>query len=346
MLGGHDHQHRASLFRASPDTGQRRGQAARADRQRALAQQADGLRQPLQLGLVGCVDHDDPAGALDAGRQLIGRGQAVLADMGASEQAGDMAFGDRRDRVGRGRGLGDRFAVHQQHAAGHGPAGGGKSRADDRDRVRRPGGAGRFDFGQERPRSVESTFVQALDAGLSQALDVGAHDPGGLIGGQGATVRRDRQHLGLPVAGQRLVGAADGQVRAPAGAHELHRGVARTGQVVRHDGDHGIHSAPRAALSGAAGATPSSPSTATGFSSPARFRKYDASTGARIELISTQAATWAVAVPTYCWNEGSAAATTAGVAMALPAVVPAAKPRPLLRRGAGCSGSPGRPGRP
>ena len=186
-----------------------------------------------------------------------------------------------------------------------------KSRADDRDRVRRPGGAGRFDFGQERaPQRGIDLLVQALDAGLSQALDVGAHDPGGLIGGQGATVRRDRQHLGLPVAGQRLVGAADG-VRAPAGAHELHRGVARTGQVVRHDGDHGIQrfSARRAQRRRGHAF---SPSTATGFSSPARFRKYDASTGARIELISTQAATWAVAVPTYCWNEGSAAATTAG----------------------------------
>ncbi|MOA55373.1 hypothetical protein D3C78_1791540 [compost metagenome] len=60
------------------------------------------------------------------------------------------------------------------------------------------------------------------------------------------------------------------------------------------------------------------------------MRKYEARIGARIELISTQAATCAVAVDTYCWKFGSAAATTAGVAMALPAVVPAAKPRPLL----------------
>ncbi|MNI35404.1 hypothetical protein D3C73_894270 [compost metagenome] len=66
------------------------------------------------------------------------------------------------------------------------------------------------------------------------------------------------------------------------------------------------------------------------FSSPARLRNQDASTGARMELISTHAATCAVAVETYCWKLGSAAATTAGVAMALPAVVPAAKPRPLL----------------
>ncbi|CFM20144.1 Uncharacterised protein [Bordetella pertussis] len=39
-------------------------------------------------------------------------------------------------------------------------------------------------------------------------------------------------------------------------------------------------------------------SCSTGLSSPARLRKYDASTGARMELISTHAATWAVAVAT------------------------------------------------
>src|SRR3546814_1969798 len=108
--------------------------------------------------------------------------------------------------------------------------------------------------------------------------------------------------------------------------HELHGGIARPGQVVGDDGDESSHA--QTLASGAGSSSPMAMATSSaGFSSPARFRKYEASNGARIELISTQAATCAVAVPTHCGSDGSAAAPTAGVAKAVPAVGHAAKQR-------------------
>src|SRR5690606_9832847 len=167
--------------------------------------------------------------------------------------------------------------------------------------------------------------------GGAQGRHVVAHHGGRLGRRQGPAVGRDGDDFGAAGGriGQGLSGPAHRQLRRPAGAHELHGGVARTGQVVGDDGDERGHAQTLAW----AGCSPPSSGTATssaGLSSPARFRKYEANTGARIELISTHAATCAVAVLTYCWKVGSAAATTAGVAMALPAVVPAAKPMPLL----------------
>ena len=63
---------------------------------------------------------------------------------------------------------------------------------------------------------------------------------------------------------------------------------------------------------------------------PARLSAQEATIGASIAVTRTAVAAWAEAEATKGSKRGSATATTAGTATALPAVVPAANPMPLL----------------
>ncbi|KAG1246454.1 hypothetical protein G6F68_014633 [Rhizopus microsporus] len=154
VLRGHDDDDGRRLIGAGPDSGQRHGQAARAHGQRVFTEQADGARQAFQVGIGGGVNHDRVARLPDARGQRVGRIARLRRDVGAAQQGGDVAFGHRRDRIGRGRGLGDRLAVHIQNALFDGAARGRKGGADHRHRVRAPGVARRVDLGLEGPAQV------------------------------------------------------------------------------------------------------------------------------------------------------------------------------------------------
>src|SRR5690606_22086209 len=157
--------------------------------------------------------------------------------------------------------------------------------------------------------------VDLLEHVRSRGLGDGGPDPRrGVLLGAGPRVGADGDDLRVPVST-----AAQAQFGRPALLRELHRRVARSRHVVGHDHRVGSHVA-SAGVSGSVGFCV--------VSAPDRFSMNAAMIGARIAVTSAEAAICAVAVPTYCWNVGSAAATTAGVAIALPAVVPAAKPMP------------------